>query len=498
MLDITHRSFSDRSNLPPCASSSHARLAKPHVRSIAATLLRVWSGLSEAAPARSQSSPQEIAEWHFPGTSLVSAGLLQSPPMPANSLTFDTATFSGVTRAQRQTLLAAALGWMLDAFDVMLYALVLAHVMRDLHMTKSTAGLLNTLMLLSSGVGGILFGFIADRVGRKRALTLSILTYSICSFASGLTQTIAQLAFFRTLLGLGMGGEWNTGATLVAETWPTRLRAKALALVQSSWAIGYAMAALVAGIVLHFFNWRYVFFVGIMPAFVTLWIRSRVPESPLWEQSQQTGARNQLDTSIWPIFRPPMLKKTIAVLLINLFGLFAYWGLMSWIPAYLSLPVAQGGRGFGLLNTTTLLLTLNLVGMLPGYLTFGLVADWLGRKGAFTLYFVTAGLLVPLYAAARSPWSIMVMGILVAFFGTGFFSGSGLIASEIFPTHLRARALGITYNGARTLSALAPFIIGSVGQRRGLDSAFYICSLSFFLAALSVFPLPETRGKELE
>ena len=426
------------------------------------------------------------------------ASVLQSRPMCVTSIRLEHPSFASATTAQRRTLLAAGLGWMLDAFDVMLYALVLAHILRDFGMTKSTAGLLNTLMLLSSGVGGILFGSIADRVGRKRALTFSILTYSICSFASGLTQTVAQLALFRTLLGLGMGGEWNTGATLVAETWPSELRAKALALVQSSWAIGYAMAALVAGIVLHFFNWRSVFFVGVLPALVTLWIRNRVPESPMWERSLATGLRRRLDTSVWLIFRPPLLKRTLAVLLLNFFGLFAYWGLMSWVPAYLSLPVTEGGRGFGLLNTTTLLLTLNLVGMLPGYLAFGLIADWLGRKGAFVLYFTAAGLLVPLYAAARSPWSIMVMGILVAFFGTGFFAGSGLIASEIFPTQLRARALGITYNGARSLSALAPLVIGGVGQKRGLDSAFYLCALSFLLAAVSVLPLPETRGKELE
>lgn len=425
--------------------------------------------------------------------------MLQSPPpMSVSSISVERPTFASATAAQRRTLLAAALGWMLDAFDVMLYALVLAHIMHDFGMTKGTAGLLNTLMLLSSGVGGILFGFIADRVGRKRALTFSILTYSICSFASGLTQTVAQLALFRTLLGLGMGGEWNSGATLVAETWPSQLRARALAVVQSSWAIGYAMAAVVSGIVLHFSTWRHVFFVGILPALVTLWITSRVPESPMWEQSRNVGLRTRLDASVWPIFRPPLLSRTIAVLLLNFFGLFAYWGLMSWVPAYLSLPVAQGGRGFGLLDTTTLLLALNLVGMLPGYLVFALVADRLGRKGAFILYFVAAGLLVPVYAAARSPWSIMVMGILVAFFGTGFFAGSGLIASEIFPTQLRARALGITYNGARSLSALAPFIIGSVGQMRGLDSAFYLCALSFLLAAVSVLPLPETRGKELE
>src|SRR5258705_11984026 len=133
---------------------------------------------------------------------------------------------------QRRTLLAAALGWMLDAFDVMLYSLVGAHIMRDLHMSKQTAGLLTTLTLLASGIGGVLFGFIADRIGRTRALMLSILTYSVCSLGSGLSTSIFVLIAFRFLLGLGMGGEWNTGATLVAETWPTHLPARAIAIVQ--------------------------------------------------------------------------------------------------------------------------------------------------------------------------------------------------------------------------------------------------------------------------
>src|SRR5262249_20732364 len=192
--------------------------------------------------------------------------------------------FRQITGAQRRTLVAAALGWMLDAFDAMLYALVLTHVMRDLGMSKGTAGLLNTLTLLASGIGGVAFGFLADRIGRKRALMLSILTYSVCSFASGLSTSILMLAIFRFILGLGMGGEWNTGASLVAESWPTELRAKAIAIVQSSWAIGYALAALVAGIVLQYSNWRMVFFVGIIPAAVTFWIQKGVPESPMWQE----------------------------------------------------------------------------------------------------------------------------------------------------------------------------------------------------------------------
>src|SRR5499427_9717476 len=194
------------------------------------------------------------------------------------------------TPDQRRTLLAAALGWMLDSFDAMLYALVLTYIMRDLGMSKATSGLLYTLTLLASGIGGLAFGFLADRIGRKRALMLSILTYSLCSFASGLSTSILMLAGSRLILGLGMGGVWNTGAALVAETWPTELRARALAIVQSSWAIGYALAALVAGVVLHFSSWRMVFFVGILPALVALWIQSSVPESTLWEYRQPAVA----------------------------------------------------------------------------------------------------------------------------------------------------------------------------------------------------------------
>jgi MFS family permease len=413
--------------------------------------------------------------------------------------------------AQRRTLLAAALGWMLDAFDAMLYALVLAYVMRDLGMSKATSGFLYTLTLLASGIGGVFFGFLADRIGRKRALMLSILTYSVCSFASGLSTTVLMLAVFRFILGLGMGGEWNTGATLVAETWPTELRAKAIAIVQSSWAIGYALAALVAGIVLRYANWRFVFFVGILPALVTLWIRKGVPESQMWEENRRAAQDQELEPrgaqgkpktqrheSFSAIFRAPYRKSTIALLLLNFFGLFAWWGLFTWIPPYLSLPVAQGGRGFGIMRTTTLLLVLNLLGMFPGYLSFGWVADHLGRRKSFMLYLFAAALLVPLYAMARSQLVLLILGAIVAFFGTGFFSGSGLIGSEIFPTSLRARALGFTYNGARTLSSIAPYVIGRVGQAKGLNWAFYLCAGAFFLAAITATQLPETKGKELE
>jgi len=344
-------------------------------------------------------------------------------------------------------------------------------------------------------------------------------TYSVCSFASGLATSIAMLAVARFVLGLGMGGEWNTGATLVAESWPSHLRAKAIAIVQSSWALGFAAAALVAAPVSRYFGWRAVFFVGILPAVITLWIRRSVPESEMWERGQSSppvegksplfdklragflaqNAKSKVPGSPdFVIFRPPYVKHTFALLLFNFFGLFAWWGLFTWLPPYLSLPVEQGGRGFGVLGMTTLLVVLNLCGMFPGYASFGWVADRMGRKNAFLLYSLAAAVLIPIYAAARSQAALLVLGTLVAFFGTGIFSGSGIMGSEIFPTSVRARALGFTYNGARTMSSLAPLVIGRVGQSKGLSWAFYLCAAGYVLAALMTTQLPETKGKILE
>jgi len=238
-----------------------------------------------------------------------------------------------------------------------------------------------------------------------------------------------------------------------------------------------------------------VFFVGLLPALLTIWIRTSVPESELWKQHQ---AQPEKKVPFSAIFSPGLRRNTIVLLLLNVFGLFAWWGLFSWMPPYLTLPVEKGGRGIGLMNTTWLLVTLNLVGMYPGYLTFGWIADRLGRRRSLALFTLFAALLIPLYALARAQWLILILGALVGFFGTGFFSGSGLVGSEIFPTAVRARALGFTYNGARALSCIAPYTIGRVGDSKGLGWAFVICAVAFLLASLMATQLPETKGKQLE
>ena len=192
-----------------------------------------------------------------------------------------------VTDQQRKALIAATLGWVLDSMDVLLYAIVLGNLIEHFDMSFAMGGFLNSLTLMSSAIGGLAFGLIADRLGRVRAMMMSILVYSIFTAACGFSQTITQLAIFRIILGLGVGGEWSTGAALISETWPERHRGKAFGIMQSGFAVGYAMAALAAAFVLPVFGWRAVFFIGVAPALFTLWIRRNVEEPAVWGRDKE-------------------------------------------------------------------------------------------------------------------------------------------------------------------------------------------------------------------
>ncbi|MFQ5662716.1 MAG: MFS transporter [Terriglobia bacterium] len=411
---------------------------------------------------------------------------------------------------ERKTLLAGSLGWLLDAFDVMLYSMVLAHLITHFGMDKSTAGFLNSLTLLASAAGGILFGFLADRVGRARALTLSILVYSLASGACGFAQSIFQLGLFRFVLGLGMGGEWTTGATLVAESWRAEHRGKALALMQSSWAIGEGLAAVVAGALLALGSlallpgvelpaWRAVFLVGVLPALLVFWVRRRVAEPPLWHrkrtESRPAGGAQARGT-LRRLWQPDLRRNAILATLMNTATLFGYWGLFTWIPAFLSLPVAEGGRGLTITQTMLWLLLMG-VGKWFGYVLFGYFADSVGRRKTYIGYLVAAAVLVPIFASLTAPRALLAVGPLVAFFGTGYFSGFGAIASELFPTEIRASAMGLTYNLGRAVSAAAPALVGVLAASYGLGAAFFLTSGAFLLAAGLAWLLPETKGTQL-
>ena len=400
--------------------------------------------------------------------------------------------------AAKKALIAASLGWLLDAFDVMLYALILTAVVKDLGLSLATGGQLASLTLAASALGGLVFGVVADKLGRTRALSLSILLYSVFTFACGLAQNVWQLAIFRFFLGLGMGGEWASGATLVSETWPEKHRGKALGLMQSCWAIGYGAAAIVVALVLPTYGWRAVFFVGIIPALFTLWIRRNLEEPEMWRASRQVvtpspemSPRQELSSRLGA-----PLGLVVLLTLMNAATMFAWWGLNLWVPSYLSLPVAQGGIG---LSTTTMsmFVVAMQVGMWLGYVTFGFISDTFGRKPTYVTYLVLAAALVWAYGSTREPMSLLVLGPFVAFFGTGYFSGFGAVASEIFPTAIRATALGVTYNSGRLLSAAAPFVIGSLAQSQGFGLAFTITAFAFLIAAMLWIGIPETRGRKM-
>jgi MFS family permease len=397
-----------------------------------------------------------------------------------------------VSPAQKRSLVAGGLGWMLDAMDVMLYSMVLAELMVHLGIGKAEAGLLNSLTLAASAVGGMAFGMIADRAGRTRALMASILVYSLASFACGLSQTLTQLAVCRLVLGLGMGGEWTTGAALIAETWPPQHRGKALGIMQSAWAIGEMIAAAVTLVVLPRFGWRAVFFVGVLPALVVFWIRRDVPESPIWLERGGAGR-----ASLAPMWRPDIRGKAVLATLMNACGMFGYWGLFTWIPGYLALPEGQGGRGLGIAASLTWVLIM-APGKWLGYTLFGFSADAIGRRRSYVIYLLVAAALVPVFGSTRSLTWLLVLGPLVGFFGTGFFSGFSAVASELFPTEVRATAMGLTYNIGRGFSALAPFAVGWVATRHSFFAAFLLLAGAFLVGAALALLLPETRGKQLE
>lgn len=382
---------------------------------------------------------------------------------------------------------------MLDAMDVMLYSIVLTYLIREIAMDTGTAGLMNSLTLVASAIGGLLFGVVADRIGRVRALMTSILVYALASAACGFSHTIPQLAICRFILGLGMGGEWTAAAALIAETWRAEHRGKALGFMQSAYAIGEAIAALVVMVIQPRFGWRPVFFVGVLPAILAFWVQRRVPEPDLWKQR----AARKVKAALGTLFEKQVLRNGILATTMNACSMFGYWGLFTWIPGYLSLPPEKGGRGLSLITTTTFFLAM-CGGKWLGYALFGFFSDAFGRRRPYFLYLLIAAALVPVYGMSRSPFWLLVLGPFVAFFGTGYFSGYAAIVSELFPGEIRATAMGLSYNIGRGISAAAPYAVGALAIRFGLGPAFFLLAGAFLLAALLSLTLPETRGQQLD
>jgi MFS family permease len=399
---------------------------------------------------------------------------------------------SDITRSQWRVLGAAQLGWMLDAMDVMLYAFALTAIRDEFRLTSAAAGALASITLIASAFGGIVFGMLADRIGRARVLVWSILIYSVFTALTATAGTVGQLILWRALVGIGLGGEWSAGSVLVAETWPAAHRGKAIGLMQAGWAIGYIMAALLAAAVLPAWGWRPLFAAGLAPALLAVWIRLRVPEPPGWKP-----ARGRRASGAGALFRPPLARRTVLASAMAAAVLFAYWGLFTWIPGYLSSPVARGGAGMSVVRSSAWIVPMQ-VGAFFGYALFGFLADRFGRRPVFLSFVLGAAALVPVYGQwSRSQAVLMALGPLVGFFGHGYFSVFGVMLAELFPTAVRATGQGLCYNLGRGLSALAPWVIGALADRYGIGSALALPSVFFAAGGALVLLLPETRGQRL-
>jgi len=380
--------------------------------------------------------------------------------------------FHEIRRDQWRVLFAAQLGYVLDAMDVLLYSFALSAVKAEFQIGSAAAGAIAAVPMVTSALGGLVFGYLADRYGRARALAWSILCFSVLTALTASSRSIAQLILWRSLAGIGLGGEWAAGSVLVAETWPAEHRSKGIGLMQSGWALGYMAASLMAALVLPRWGWRPLFLLGILPAFFTWWIRRNIPESPEWRKERG---------SVTPLLRPPLLRRLTLLTTLCCCLLFGYWGLFTWIPTYLASPLAHGGAGLGIVKSSAWLFPMQ-VGAFFGYILFGLFAGRVGRRAAFLTFVLTTAALIPVYGlCGKSAGILLAMGPAIGFFGHGYFSSLGVIAAEMFPPESRATAQGFSYNAGRALSAIAPATVGALADRYGIGaalgftSAFFVC-----------------------
>jgi MFS family permease len=384
----------------------------------------------------------------------------------------------------------------------MLYTMAVGELRKYFGFGDDMAGLLGTVTLVMSGVGGAIFGYVADQFGRTRALMGTILIFSFASLGAATSQTVLQLLFWRSVLGIGMGGEWASGAVLVSETWPAALRNKAISIMQSGWALGYMMASISAAVIFAIPSlgddaWRWLFVIGVVPAFFTLWIRRYVREPESWSRKRQTSGGA---SPFAAIFGPTLIRRTLLIIALGSAVQFANWGLFFWLPQFLARPVAQGGAGMGIVGSLPWIIPVQL-GAYAGYLTFGFIADRMGRRQAFVVYMVAAALLVPVYGQmARSPFVLLLLGPPLGYFGYGYFSMFGGFVAELYPAAVRATGQGTSYNIGRMAGAVAPLTIGVIATQPGIGIglALSVTSAFFLLAAALVFTLPDRSGQPLD
>jgi MFS family permease len=391
----------------------------------------------------------------------------------------------------RRAFKAAFAGYTLDAFDLIVLTLSLTAIGATFDVGTGATGALSTVTLSASALGGILGGILSDRIGRARTLMLTVAVYSLFTFLSGLATSYEMLMVFRVFQGIGFGGEWAVGAVLVAEMVRPESRGKALGVVQSAWAVGWAIAVLVYLLVFELFAettaWRVLMCIGILPALLILYIRRNVRDPEVYVEAPKR------ESPLKRIFAADLLKTTIfaSILATGIQG--GYYAMFTWIPTFL-----KKERDLTVVGTSGYLFVV-IAGAFLGYLTAGLVHDRLGRRKTFALFASLAGTALVAYFAvpSGSNTTLLLIGFPLGFFASGCFSGFGSYLSELFPTSARGTGGGFCYNVGRGIGALFPGIIGFLAAAIGLGGAVAFGVFGYVLALFALMFLPETHGREL-
>jgi MFS transporter, SHS family, lactate transporter len=406
-----------------------------------------------------------------------------------------------VSRDQWRAFWAVFLGWIVDSFDFNILAFIVVDIQKSFTIDRALAGALGTVTLIMRLVGGTIAGTAADKWGRKLPLTLSILWFSLFAFLSGFAPSYAVLFGIRALFGLGMGGEWAAGMPLVLEHWPARLRGLASGLMLGGWYWGYLFAAAAFQFIYPLFSdtpdlaWRVMFWVCIVPALFTLWIRSRVPESPVWLERQhrlkETGAdAREPKLSLVRIFQSDLLKTTIQTTLVIGSFMCIYYSLNFWYPTVL--------RDAGRTNLLPFLAAFN-VGAILGTATWGRLSEGrLGRRGAFTATLILGPASLPFFLYGSSTLTLIFGALTMGFFGMGVWGMAPAYTVERFPTEVRGVGPGFCYHAGSAMGAAMPYILGAA-QDRGISavngmSVAMVASAVF--AGIAVWSGPETRGRD--
>ncbi len=392
----------------------------------------------------------------------------------------------------RKAVIGAFLGYGLDSYDFWVLPLSLAAIASTFSLDTGETGLLSTTTLVFSAVGGVAAGVLADRIGRVRTLMITVLTYAVFTALCGLAQNYDSLLVFRALQGLGFGGEWATGAILVAEYTSARHRGRVAAVVQSSWAVGWGLAAVAYTLVFNLFDpdtaWRVLFFTGALPALLVVYLRRGLADAPVFTE-HKAEARGSLRA----IFRRDLLKTTSFAALLATGCQGGYYTLATWLPAYLSKE-----RGLTVIGTGGYLAFL-VAGAFLGYLTGGHFADRWGRKNTFRLFALLSAAMLVLYTQLPSSAAgyVLYLGFPLGFCSSAIFSGFGAYLAELYPNRARGAGPGFTYNFGRAVGAFFPAAIGFLALRHGIGGAMTLGALAYALAFASLFGLPETRDREL-